>query len=141
MYIYLFIFSFNIDSQVAYDAVARLAQYIYRLKNISPTELLQHLPLPLCLSIFLFNSQPLSETINEAIENAEVPEQTLKDKFLSYPLLYNYLFKSTPERSQTDVSVYELLKVRNEFQFNYYKFKRNYKYLDIYTYIQGMFLK
>lgn len=100
-----------LDSHLAYDAAAALAQYVFNLKSTKIADLLLDVPLPLCLSIFLLKSQPLEKTVHEAIANSGMKQQTVKDKFLPYPLLYNILFKSSAERSHPDITVYELLKV------------------------------
>ncbi|CAL1270733.1 unnamed protein product [Larinioides sclopetarius] len=98
------------DRQIAYDAVAGVAQYIFKLQNTSSSELLIKLPLSLALGILLFKPQLLSESIFELMKYPEENVQLVHEKFLSYPILFNFLFKVPEERTHPDVTVYELLK-------------------------------
>ncbi|KAF8787872.1 Spatacsin like protein [Argiope bruennichi] len=59
------------DPQIAYDAIAGVAQYIFRLQNTSSTELLINLPLSLALGILLFKPQSMSESISELMNCSE----------------------------------------------------------------------
>ncbi|GFQ79912.1 spatacsin [Trichonephila clavata] len=98
------------DSQIAYEAMAGVAQYIFKLQNTSATELLSNLPLPLALGILLFKPQSLSESISEIKNSSETTMQLVQEKFQAYPLLHKFLFKDDKERLHPDVTVYELLK-------------------------------
>ncbi|XP_055941104.1 spatacsin-like isoform X2 [Argiope bruennichi] len=98
------------DPQIAYDAIAGVAQYIFRLQNTSSTELLINLPLSLALGILLFKPQSMSESISELMNCSEESVQLVREKFLSYSILFNFLFKVPEERTHPDVTVYELLK-------------------------------
>ncbi|GFT33800.1 spatacsin [Trichonephila clavipes] len=98
------------DSQIAYDAMAGAAQYIFKLQNTSATELLRNLPLPLALGTLLFKPQSLSESISEVKNSAETTVQLVQEKFQAYPLLHKFLFKDHKEMVHPDVTLYELLK-------------------------------
>ncbi|KAG8178215.1 hypothetical protein JTE90_026983, partial [Oedothorax gibbosus] len=104
------------DSLIAYEAVASAAQYVFQLPNISSSEILCNVPLPLSVAVLLFKPQSLSTSVKEvlSLSSAEAV-QNLKAKFRAHPLLYNFLFKTSEERDQPDITVYELLKGTTKF--------------------------